>query len=41
MPWVTPVEGVRTRVLAVLAYNFALGVSLSESARMTSYERLG
>lgn len=38
---VTPVEGGRTRVLAVLAYNTEPGVSLSESARMTFYGRLG
>ncbi|OFX00564.1 MAG: arpA protein [Alphaproteobacteria bacterium RIFCSPHIGHO2_12_FULL_63_12] len=37
---VTPVEGGRTRMLAVLAYNSKPGVSLSESARMTFYGRL-
>jgi hypothetical protein len=37
---VTPVEGSRTRMLAVLAYNSKPGVSLSESARMTFYGRL-
>lgn len=38
---VTPVQGAGTRVLAVLAYNTEPGVSLSESARMTFYGRLG
>lgn len=38
---VTPVEGERTRMLVVLAYNSEPGVSLSESARMTFYGRLG
>ena len=41
---VAPVEGTRTRMLVVLAYNAEPGVSLSESARMTFYgrvERLG
>lgn len=38
---VTPVEGERTRMLVVLAYNSSPGVSLSESARMTFYGRLG
>jgi hypothetical protein len=38
---VTPVEGSRTRMLVVLAYNTEPGVSLSESARMTFYGRLG
>ncbi|MDH3377309.1 MAG: 2OG-Fe(II) oxygenase [Gammaproteobacteria bacterium] len=37
---VTPVEGERTRILVVLAYNSAPGISLSESARMTFYGRL-
>ena len=37
---VTPVERDRTRMLAVLAYNSAPGVALSESARMTFYGRL-
>ena len=37
---VTPTEGSRTRVLAVLAYNTKPGVSLSESARMTFYGRM-
>ena len=37
---VTPVEGERTRMLAVLAYNSEPGISLSESARMTFYGRL-
>ena len=38
---VTPVEGHRTRMLAVLAYNTEPDVALSESARMTFYGRLG
>lgn len=38
---VTPVEGQRTRMLAVLAYNTEPGIALSESARMTFYGRLG
>ncbi len=38
---VTPVRGRRTRMLAVLAYNTESGISLSESARMTFYGRLG
>ncbi|MCZ6620148.1 MAG: 2OG-Fe(II) oxygenase [Gammaproteobacteria bacterium] len=38
---VTPVEGNRTRMLAVLAYNTEPGIPLSESARMTFYGRLG
>ena len=38
---VTPVHGNKTRMLAVLAYNTEPGVSLSESARMTFYGRLG
>ncbi len=38
---VTPVEGDRTRMLVVLAYNAEPGISLSESARMTFYGRLG
>ena len=38
---VTPVESGRTRMLAVLAYNTEPGISLSESARMTFYGRLG
>lgn len=38
---VTPTQGGRTRMLAVLAYNSEPGVSLSESARMTFYGRLG
>jgi hypothetical protein len=37
---VTPTQGNRTRMLAVLAYNSKPGVSLSESARMTFYGRL-
>lgn len=37
---VAPVEGGRARMLAVLAYNSAPGVCLSESARMTFYGRL-
>lgn len=37
---VAPVEGTRTRMLVVLAYNAEPGVSLSESARMTFYGRL-
>jgi hypothetical protein len=38
---VTPVKGGRTRMLVVLAYNSKAGISLSESARMTFYGRLG
>jgi 2OG-Fe(II) oxygenase superfamily len=38
---VTPVTGERTRLLVVLAYNTEPGISLSESARMTFYGRLG
>ena len=38
---VTPVKGNRTRMLVVLAYNTERGISLSESARMTFYGRLG
>ncbi len=38
---VTPNEGDKTRVLAVLAYNSEAGVELSESARMTFYGRSG
>jgi len=38
---VTPNESDRTRMLAVLAYNSEPGVSLSDSARMTFYGRLG
>ncbi len=38
---VTPVQGSRTRMLAVLAYNTEPGIALSESARMTFYGRLG
>lgn len=38
---VTPVNGKRTRMLVVLAYNTEPGISLSESARMTFYGRLG
>lgn len=38
---VTPVLGDRTRMLVVLAYNTEPNVSLSESARMTFYGRLG
>lgn len=37
---VTPVEGNRTRMLVVLAYNSRQGIALSESARMTFYGRL-
>jgi hypothetical protein len=37
---VAPVEGNRTRMLVVLAYNSKPGISLSESARMTFYGRL-
>lgn len=37
---VAPNAGERTRMLAVLAYNSELGVSLSEPARMTFYGRL-
>ncbi|WP_372880088.1 2OG-Fe(II) oxygenase [Psychromonas sp.] len=38
---VTPVMNSRTRMLAVLAYNTLPGISLSESARMTFFGRLG
>ena len=38
---VTPVDGNSTRMLALLAGNTEPGVSLSESARMTFYARLG
>jgi len=38
---VTPVTGNRTRMLVVLAYNTEAGISLSESARMTFFGRLG
>ena len=38
---VSPNESDTTRMLAVLAYNNAPGVALSESARMTFYGRLG
>lgn len=38
---VTPTQGDRTRMLVVLAYNSEPGISLSESARMTFYGRLG
>ena len=37
---VSPNEGDRTRILAVLAYNSEPGIELSESARMTFYGRL-
>ncbi|MBW1213863.1 2OG-Fe(II) oxygenase family protein [Pantoea allii] len=37
---VTPTEGDVTRLLAVLAYNTAPGIALSETARMTFYGRL-
>lgn len=37
---VTPVEGARTRMLVVLAYNSAPGIALSESARLTFFGRL-
>jgi hypothetical protein len=37
---VTPVQGQRTRMLAVLAYNTEPDISLSESALMTFYGRL-
>lgn len=37
---VTPTEGDRMRMLAVLAYNSKPDISLSESARMTFYGRL-
>lgn len=36
---VTPVEGNKTRILVVLAYNSQPNVTLSESARMTFYGR--
>lgn len=38
---VSPNESDKTRILAVLAYNDAPGVELSESARLTFYGRLG
>ncbi len=38
---VTPAKGSKPRMLAVLAYNTESGISLSESARMTFYGRLG
>lgn len=38
---VSPNESDTTRMLAVLAYNSEPGISLSESARMTFYGRLG
>lgn len=38
---VSPTEGQTTRLLAVLAYNTAPGVALTESARMTFFGRLG
>ncbi len=38
---VTPVRGETTRILAVLAYNSEPNISLSESARMTFFGRLG
>lgn len=38
---VSPNEGARTRMLAVLAYNTEPGISLSETARMTFYGRTG
>ncbi|WP_419904765.1 HalD/BesD family halogenase [Kiloniella sp.] len=38
---VAPVEGNRTRMLVVLAYNSKPDIALSESARMTFYGRLG
>ena len=37
---VTPTQGDKTRMLAVLAYNCEPGIALSESARMTFYGRL-
>ena len=37
---VAPVEGTRTRMLVVLAYNAQPGIALSESARTTFYGRL-
>ncbi len=37
---VAPVEGERTRLLAVLAYNSQPGIALSEASRMTFYGRL-
>jgi hypothetical protein len=37
---VAPVEGARTRILVVLAYNTEPGIALSESARMTFFGRL-
>jgi len=37
---VTPTEGARERMLAVLAYNTQPGIALSEEARMTFFGRL-
>jgi len=37
---VAPVEGLKTRILAVLAYNKAPGIALSESARQTFFGRM-
>jgi predicted 2-oxoglutarate/Fe(II)-dependent dioxygenase YbiX len=37
---VAPVEGSRTRMLVVFAYNSQPGIALSEAARMTFYGRL-
>ena len=36
---VAPVKGLKTRILAVLAYNNELGIALSESARQTFFGR--
>ena len=38
---VTPVRGNSTRMLVVFAYNTEPDISLSETARMTFYGRLG
>lgn len=38
---VTPTQGDKTRMLAVLTYNSEPGIELSESARLTFYGRLG
>ena len=38
---VTPTQGVRDRILVVLAYNSKPGIALSEAARMTFFGRLG
>jgi hypothetical protein len=37
---VAPVEGLKTRMLVVLAYNKEPGIALSESARQTFFGRM-